>query len=216
MSLYAENNTGGSFKPVPAGMHLARCYRIIDLGTQKSEFEGNVKFVRKIKFVWEVHGTDDSGEPIVTDKGEPFVITKDYTLSWGEKANLRKDLEAWRGKPFSADEQRRFDIKNVLDKFCMINVQHKPRRTGDGVYANIVNVTPVPAALKNSMPAGFNKAQMFTLGEPDMDMFETFSDYLKTQIKESPEWKALFSPKNEPKSNQKGADDDFGDDEIPF
>ena len=216
MSLFAENNTGGSFKPVPAGMHLARCYRIIDLGTQKTEYEGNVKFLRKTKFVWEVHGIDDSGAPIVTDKGEPFVITKDYTLSWGEKANLRKDLEAWRGKPFSADEQRRFDIKNVLDKFCMINVQHKPKRTGDGVYANIVNVTPGPAALKGSMPAGFNKAQMFTLGEPDMDMFETFGDYLKAQIKESPEWKALSAPKNESKSNQKGADDDFGDDEIPF
>jgi hypothetical protein len=214
MSLFAES-AGGSFKPVPAGMHLARCYRIIDLGTQKSEYEGKVNFLRKIKVVWEVHGTDDDGTPIVTDKGEPFIITKDYTLSWGDKANLRKDLEAWRGKPFSQDEQRRFDLKNVLDKFCMINVQHKPRRTGDGVYANVVTVTPVPAPLKASMPKGFNPAQMFTLGEPDMEMFETFSDYLKEQIKQSPEWKALFASSPETKSS-KGADDDFGDDEIPF
>jgi hypothetical protein len=214
MSLFAES-TGGSFKPVPAGMHLARCYRIIDLGTQKSEYEGKVNFLRKIKVVWEVHGTDDDGTPIVTDKGEPFIITKDYTLSWGEKANLRKDLEAWRGKPFSQDEQRRFDLKNVLDKFCMINVQHKPRRTGDGVYANVVTVTPVPAPLKASMPKGFNPAQMFTLGEPDMEMFETFGDYLKEQIKQSPEWKALFASSPETKTS-KGADDDFGDDEIPF
>jgi hypothetical protein len=214
MSLFAES-AGGSFKPVPAGMHLARCYRIIDLGTQKSEYEGKVNFLRKIKVVWEVHGTDDDGTPIVTDKGEPFIITKDYTLSWGEKANLRKDLEAWRGKPFSQDEQRRFDLKNVLDKFCMINVQHKPRRTGDGVYANVVTVTPVPAPLKASMPKGFNPAQMFTLGEPDMDMFETFGDYLKEQIKQSPEWKALFASSPETKTS-KGADDDFGDDEIPF
>jgi hypothetical protein len=214
MSLFAES-TGGSFKPVPAGVHLARCYRIIDLGTQKSEYEGKVNFLRKIKVVWEVHGTDEDGTPIVTDKGEPFIITKDYTLSWGEKANLRKDLEAWRGKPFSQDEQRRFDLKNVLDKFCMINVQHKPRRTGDGVYANVVSVTPVPAALKASMPKGFNPAQMFTLGEPDMDMFETFGDYLKEQIKQSPEWKALFASSPETKTS-KGVDDDFDDQEIPF
>ena len=214
MSLFAES-TGGSFKPVPAGMHLARCYRIIDLGTQKSEYEGKVNFLRKIKIVWEVHGTDEDGSPIVTDKGEPFIITKDYTLSWGEKANLRKDLEAWRGRPFSEEEQRRFDLKNVLDKFCMINVQHKPRRTGDGVYANVVNVTPVPAALKGSMPQGFNAAQMFTLGEPDMEMFETFSDYLKNQIKESPEWKALFATAPQTKT-PKGDFDDFGDDSIPF
>jgi hypothetical protein len=215
MSLFAES-TGGSFKPVPAGLHLARCYRIIDLGTQKSEYEGKVNFLRKIKVVWEVHGTDDDGTPIVTDKGEPFIITKDYTLSWGEKANLRKDLQAWRGKPFSEDEQRRFELKNVLDRWCMINVQHKPRRTGDGVYANVMGVTPVASALKGTpMPKGFNPAQMFTLGEPDMDMFETFGDYLKEQIKQSPEWKALFASSPETKTS-KGADDDFGDDEIPF
>jgi hypothetical protein len=46
-------------------------------------------------------------------------------------------------------------------------------------------------------------------------MFETFGDYLKEQIKQSPEWKALFASSPETKTS-KGADDDFGDDEIPF
>ena len=41
MSFIVENtSSGGDFKPVPAGLHLARCYRIIDLGTQRSEFDG--------------------------------------------------------------------------------------------------------------------------------------------------------------------------------
>jgi hypothetical protein len=143
MSLVVENSGGGSFTPVASGMHLARLYRIIDLGTQKSEFDGKINYLHKVKFVWEVHGEDESGKPMVTDKGEPMVITKDYTLSWGEKANLRKDLESWRGRPFTEEEQRRFDLKNILDQWCMINVQHKPRQKG-GVFANIVGVTPVP------------------------------------------------------------------------
>ena len=220
MSLIVEN-TGGNFKPIPAGVHLARCYRIIDIGTQKSEYEGKINFLHKVKFVWEVHGEDQDGTPLVTDKGEPMIITKDYTLSWGEKANLRKDLESWRGRQFTEEEQRRFDLKQVLDKWCMVNVAHKPKKNGQGVYANIVSVTPVPQALKAVIPDGFNKVGMFTMASPDMEMFETFSDYLKKTIMESPEWKSMMKADAELeakgiKKPSAGSGVDDMDDDIPF
>ena len=213
MSLIVEASES-NFKPVPAGMHLARLYRIIDLGTQKSEYEGKVNFLHKVKFVWEVHGEDSDGTPMVTDKGEPMIITKDYTLSWGEKANLRKDLEAWRGKPFTPEEQRRFDLKNVLDKWCMVNVQHKPRQKG-GVYANVTAVTPVPSIIKSAgIPKGHNKCELFSISEPDMEMFDTFSDYLKQTIQASPEWQASQSRAQQGKPANDGFDD--LEDDIPF
>lgn len=219
MSLIVESS-GGSFKPVPAGMHLARCYRIIDLGTQKSEYEGKVNFLHKVKFVWEVHGEEEDGTPLVTDKGEPMIITKDYTLSWGEKANLRKDLVSWRGRPFTEEEQRRFDLKQVLDKWCMLNVTHKPKKDGNGVYANVVAVNPVPAAIKSSIPDGFNKVGMFTLNSPDMEMFDTFSDYLKKTIMASPEWQSMLKADKQLaeqgiKKPSDGGFDDM-DDDLPF
>ena len=211
MSLIVEASES-NFKPVPAGMHVARLYRIIDLGTQKSEYEGKVNFLHKVKFVWEVHGDDSDGTPMVTEKGEPMIITKDYTLSWGEKANLRKDLEAWRGKPFTEEEQRRFDIKTVLDKWCMLNVQHKPRQKG-GVYANVTAVTPVPSAIKSmGLPKGHNKCEMFVISEPDMEMFSTFGDYLKKTIEASPEWQAHG---NKPTKSTTSGFDDI-DDDLPF
>ncbi len=207
MSLVVENSGGGNFKPVSAGVHLARLYRIIDLGTQKSEFEGKTNFLHKVKFVWEVHSEDDEGAPLVTDKGEPMIITKDYTLSWGEKANLRKDLESWRGRPFTDEEQRRFDLKNVLDQWCMINVQHKPRQKG-GVFANIVGVSPVPKLVKqNGLPKGHNRCEIFLVSNPDMEMFETFSDYLKQTIQASPEWRAPVAQKASNKPTGSGFDD---------
>lgn len=211
MSLVVENSGGGgTFTPVPAGVHLARLYRIIDLGTQKSEYEGKTNFLHKVKFVWEVHGDDDNGKPLVTDKNEPMIITRDYTLSWGEKANLRKDLESWRGRPFTAEEQRRFDLKNVLDQWCMINVQHKPRAKG-GVFSNIVSVSPVPKLVRqNGLPKGHNPCAIFLVSNPDMELFETFSDYLKETIQASPEWRA--PAKKESKSDS--GFDDFND--LPF
>jgi len=40
MSFIVEQNTESNFKPVPAGSHLGRCWRIIDLGSQKVEYMG--------------------------------------------------------------------------------------------------------------------------------------------------------------------------------
>ena len=214
MSFIVED-TGGSFTPVPAGMHLARCYRIIDLGTQKTEFEGNVDFKRKLKVVWEIHGEDDEGKPIVTSKNEPMIITKDYTMSWGDKATLRKDLQSWRGKPFTEDEQKRFDLKSVLDKWCMVNVAHKPKKSGGGVYANVVAVTPVPNSLKAiTLPKGHNQCGIFLISEPDMEMFNSFGEYLKKTIQAAPEWKAVQGRQ----AAEVGGHDGFEnmDDDIPF
>jgi hypothetical protein len=211
VSFIVENSGGGTFKPVPNGVHLARLYRLIDLGTQKSEYEGKINYLRKIKFVWEVHGHDEDGTPLVTDKDEPMIITRDYTMSWGDKATLRRDLESWRGRPFTEEEQRRFDLKNVLDQWCMINVQHKPRQKG-GVFANVIGVTPVPKIVRqNGLPKGHNPCSFFLVSDPDMELFETFSDYLKEIIQASPEWRA--SAKTNPKSNS-GFDD--MDNDLPF
>ena len=113
MALIArESGGGGTFTPVPPGMYLARCYRIVDLGTQKSEYLGQVKNLPKVMLQFEVHGEDDAGKPLVTTKGEPMSISKNFTLSLAEKATLRKDLQTWRGKEFTADELRGFQIDN--------------------------------------------------------------------------------------------------------
>ena len=213
MSFIVED-TGSTFTPVPAGMHLARCYRIIDLGTQKTEYEGNIDYKRKLKLVWEIHGEDDAGKPIVTSKNEPMIITKDYTMSWGDKATLRKDLQSWRGREFTEEEQRRFDLKSVLDKWCMVNVAHKPKKSGGGVYANVIAVTPVPSVMKSSLPQGHNKCGLFMLSEPDMEMFDSFGDYLKKTIMAAPEWKAVEGRTAAP-APQGGGFDDM-DDDMPF
>ena len=113
MSLIARASEGGTFTPVPPGMHLARCYRVVDLGTQKSEYLGQVKNLPKIMIQFEVHSEDDNGNALVTPKGEPMTISKNFTLSLAEKATLRKDLVSWRGREFTNDELNGFELKNI-------------------------------------------------------------------------------------------------------
>lgn len=211
MSFFVEDK-GGNFERCPPGMHLARCYRIIDLGTQKSEYMGQVKYLHKVMLGWEIHGSDDRGKPVKMNDGRPFAIFKNYTLSWGENANLRKDLQSWRGRPFSPEEMRRFDLKNILGAWCMLNIIERPGQDGK-TYTNVSGVTPVPAMIKQGgLPQGINPTELFNLTEPDMAMFETFSDNLKAKIKSSPEWQKLDN--KTPPSREPGEDDEV--DDIPF
>ena len=219
MSFFVEDR-GGSFESTPPGMHLARCYRIVDLGTQKTEYMGQVKFLHKIMLGWEIHGTDDSGKEIKMRDGRPFAIFKNYTLSWSDKANLRLDLQSWRGKPFSNEELRRFDLKTVLGAWCMLNVIERAGQDGK-MYVNVSGVSPVPSMIKQAgLPQAVNPNEIFNLEEPDMELYAKFSDHLKKKIEASPEWQRLGVKKPEPEQEfappealSTGFDDDSS---IPF
>lgn len=43
------SDTGGAaFTPCPAGSYLARCVRLVDLGTQTTDYQGETKTARKV------------------------------------------------------------------------------------------------------------------------------------------------------------------------
>ena len=217
MSFFVEDK-GGSFESTPPGMHLARCYRIVDLGTQKTEYMGQVKFLHKIMLGWEIHGTDDAGKPIRMRDGRPFAIFKNYTLSWSDKANLRIDLQLWRGKPFTNEEMRRFDLKTVLGAWCMLNVIERAGQDGK-MYVNVSAVSPVPSMIKQAgLPQAVNPNEIFNLEEPDMDLFNKFSEHLKRKIEASPEWQRLGVKEAPPPAPPEPITTGFADDseDIPF
>ena len=215
MSFIVEDK-GGNFERCPSGMHLGRCYRIVDLGTQKSEYMGQVKYLHKIMLGWEVHGVDDGGKSLTMMDGRPCAIFKNYTLGWSEKANLRLDLQSWRGKAFTQEEMRKFDLKNILGAWCMLNVIERAGQNGN-TYANVDGVTPVPSIIKQSgLPQAVNKNELFNLQEPDMAIFEAFSDKLKTKITSSPEWEKLQGKKPEAPKVHQGSPEVGVYDDIPF
>jgi hypothetical protein len=218
MALIAKEGEG-SFTPVPPGMHLARCYRVVDLGTQKSEYLGTIKHLPKVMLQFEVHGEDEAGKPIVTAKNEPMTISKNFTLSLAEKATLRKDLQTWRGREFTAEELRGFELKNVLGAWAMISVIKTTGNNGKE-YTNIAAIMQVPPQVKKvGLPEGHNKLGIFSIEEPDMEIFGTFSDGLKTKIESSPEWQARTGEryaKDQNASANSGSGFDDMDDDIPF
>jgi hypothetical protein len=207
---------GGNFKQVPAGNYVARCYQLIDMGTQTSEKFGNA--THKVRIGWEILDTDADGQPLTIDRdGQafPMTVSADYTLSLNEKASLRKMLASWRGRDFTPDELKGFDVSKLLGAYCMVNVTQSEGREGK-TYANVSTVTPLPKALAASKPAGVHKMQQLDLDKPDLDVFDSLPEFIQQRIQASPEW-AAWERKNRTAADAPApAMAGDMDDDIPF
>jgi hypothetical protein len=165
-------------------------------------------------FQWEIHSEDENGEPLITKDGEPMSISKNYTVSLSEKSTLRKDLTTWRGRDFTTEELKGFELKNVLGAWCTLSVISTDR---DGkTYANVAAVMPVPAAVKKAgIPEGHNDLHLFHIGSPDMDLFHSFSDNLRAKIEKSPEWQSRSKSMGGQKPAAGSSYEDLEED-VPF
>ena len=132
---------GSSFVPCPAGLHQAVACDVIDLGM----VDGAFGLKHKVALVWQVN------EPM--DDGRPFLVQRRYTLSLDEKASLRKDLESWRGKPFTATEVKGFDLEVLLGVNCQLNIQHTEKN--GSTYANVTAVVPLSKGMPKMAVASY-------------------------------------------------------------
>lgn len=98
------------------------CYGLIDTGEQYNEKYG--KTSRKCVLLFEL-----PGETFKTAEGEEKnrTISQTYTLSLNQKSALYKDLIAWRGRPFTDDELKGFDLKisSVFPVCCLSSTTRK-------------------------------------------------------------------------------------------
>lgn len=190
MSLTATDKGGAEFQMTPEGQYVARCYKIIDLGTQTTNGQFGTKEQHKIMVTWEL-----LEQPYMED-GRPFSVSQFYTVSLHEKAKLRADLEAWRGKKFTKEELEGFDLSSVLGAYCMIQVVHDET----GKYANVQTIM----SYKGDKPKPVNTDVLFDIDNPDTEVFESLSDNMKAKIMAAPEWKGTpaeqaAAKKEEPK-----------------
>jgi len=209
MSLTAADSGGGDFKVLPAGTHIATCYMIVDLGYQKTNWQGEENIKHQVYIAWEVPAERLTYTKDNVEHDGPMMIGNFYTLSLSEKANLRKHLEGWRGKAFTNEELNGFDITNVLGKSCQVSVINKLVGQNNRAYINGV------VGLPKGMPApdGENKQILYSPDDDRSVGLTDLPDWLQKKIGEG------VSPKqteNRPASDgQDNQNVDF-DDDIPF
>ena len=202
MPLIATAPQNQEFAPIDAGTYLARCVQVIDLGTQEIEYMGEIKHSRKVRLAFE---TPTETKVFKHENGEqPYLLSKEYTLSLWEKANLRADLEQWRGKSFTQEELEGFDLFTILWVPCMISVIHVQSKDGKKTYARISGIQKVMKGME--CPQAINPLVKFSIEEWDDEVFNSLSDYTKEKIMTSAEWMA--------KANNGDFPNDFPDEPL--
>ena len=120
MSRHARSSGGGGgFKP-DVGMHNVICCQLVDFGTHDKEWDGKIDGkVNKVNFGFEFVDVDRESE-----NGTYHPIWgAQFTNSLGKKTALRPILEGWRGKPFTEEEAKDFDLSKLLGMSCILVIQ---------------------------------------------------------------------------------------------
>ena len=197
MTIIAKS-TETSYPKVPIGVHKARCVKVIDLGTQKQEYGGEISWKRQILVIWEL--------PEELNNDQPMTISKFYTLSLHEKSNLGKDLTSWRGRPFTETEKQGFDVTKLIGVTCQLNVMHK-----DNGKEHISSIMPL--GKDDKIAEQFNPSVSFDIGDYQKGQKETFnqlSEGIRRMILRSKELDGIDQTDN----GDEGNDNDLGG--VPF
>lgn len=213
MAIMAGSNSTPR-EPIEAGLHLARCYKMVQVGTVSENVMGVTSIMQKVRIGWEF---PELTKVFDQAKGaQPLILEMEYTLSMGEKANLRKMLTSWRGKAFSEEEAKAFDITKLIGVPCLLNITHKAAK-GDAtkLYEQISGVTPL---MKNQVcPPQVNPSFILSYDDFDQSKFDGLPDFVKDKMKTSAEYAAMMASKEHKIEYTSPTGGSIGeDDDLPF
>lgn len=200
MPLIVRDTGGAEFEPLAAGVHVAICNLVCDCGIQPG---GKYKPRHQVYVRWEIPGervawTDRDGR----EHEGPAQIGRFYTASLSSKAKLRNDLEAWRGRPFTAEELAGFDLLTILGAACQLLIGHN---AAEGkVYANIMGLMALP----KGTPRPAAERPLVRFAPDDRSQFAELPQWLQERVQQA-------QSADIGTASALPADDGF-DDDIPF
>lgn len=187
MSLTAKDSGNVEFERIEPGAYFAICSAVIDLGTQHSEAFGNDQ--EKVRIEWEIPALIPAGGSL------PMTIAKTYTNSLNKKATLRADLVSWRGKNFTDEELKGFNLTKLLGAPCMLSiVEEASRKDPAKTYSNIKSISQLPKGTPK--PQAVREPVIFDLESSDLAVMAKFPKFVQDMITASPEYKERISEAN--------------------
>lgn len=120
-----------NFQLPSVGTVQAVLAEVTDLGLIETTWNGQSKVQHKCILTWEI---DEE-----MNDGRRMIVSRRFTASMAENSNLRKMLEGWRGRKFTAEELKDFDTDNLIGVNGILTISHNT--TGDRTYANVEQAT---------------------------------------------------------------------------
>ena len=185
-----KNNQTKTDYTAPAGTHIARCYKMIHVGTRSYEYNGDPKTKNSIWFYFEL---PTEMRTFDKDKGEqPLSINIEYNLTFYEAAKLFQHVNSWRGKTLTPQEIDDFEIDSLIGEPCMLSVIHNVSPKNGKTYANITAVSAMPKGIE--APEQINESFIWDYDTNfSIEAFNNLPNWIQDMIKETPEWAAKQS-----------------------
>lgn len=187
MPTYIEKQKS-NFEPIKAGTYLARIYSLIQLGNHQEEVKGKPMMLNKLQLSFELPMNTK-----VFKEGtalQPLTVHKKYTWSLGQKANLRKVVEAIVGVSLTEKETESFDIESLIGKPCLVAIKEVTSKKGN-IYNDISTVSP--CMIGQTCPPQVNPSRVLTFSSWNQEIFDSLPDFLKDQIMTSEQWESKFT-----------------------
>lgn len=206
-------NSDSKFRPHPEGQFVGQCVDVIDLGDKVEEYPGKpVSLSHKCALVFR------TGE-INPETGDMVDVSQEYTVSMGEKANLRKVLESWRGKAYTEEEcEAGVPVDKLEGQYALVGVGNKKSAKGK-LYAHIISLVAIPWQMKNDLP-GFAKYERAKYWADRRAEYLKDAQKLRDEIAPRNISGRLEGPPNgngdDPGPDFTGDGDDDGDSSVPF
>lgn len=182
MAITAKQS-GETREPVPAGNYFGVIVGVYDLGTQEG---GKFGPKHQVVIQWELHGK--KGVKTRAD-GKPLLIGKFYNLAFGEKADLRADVETILSRSFTDEEAKEgYDVTQLIDQACRLTVKHEKKKTGNGVSDVISSISPLDDDDPDLHPESDSIVYELAAGE---EFADNVPEWIQKKVRQSKEWKEV-------------------------
>ncbi len=168
-----QNKSFGKPKDQPAeATMMARLVQLIDLGHQPGYEYGSetVKSNYKVTFTYELPGS-------LMEDGRPHFLSEDLNYSDHEKSTMYARVAALDPTgALTASGKSGYALQNLIGVPCMVAIKHN-----DKGWAKVKDVVSAPEGI--IVPELFNTPVIFNMDEPDMLVYNKFSDFVKGKLK---------------------------------
>lgn len=176
-------HTGGSKVTQPTlepGGYPGRLVQVIDLGLQpQPPYQGqekppaykiNLTYELSDEFCVDEEGNEEEDRPRWISEMIPV-----YPLDSDKAKSTQRYLS------MDPNQEHDGDFSLLLSSPVTINLVNNPK--GEKVYTNVASLSPMRAKDAAKVPELVNEPVMFSLEEPDLDVFNNLPDFLKEIIK---------------------------------
>jgi len=189
------------------GNYPATLYKIVYMGVVEGEYKGEKTSAYKVNLTWEL--PTEMKEWKEGEGEKPVVVSKMYTLSMNNKANLRSIVEGMIGGMTDA-EAVDYDVDNLLGQTCLLNVSYGISETGKEKQ----NVSTSKLIKGMDKPKPFNKQVILSYQNWNEEEYLALPQFMRDEMAKTLEYqtmKGIYQP-----TEPKGYDGAVDAKDLPF